>query len=234
MKLKSKKMGLYCVSFLLLSVVSRAQAEEGHVGEIRYSLLTPEQFQGSYGKEWELMKGQAIPHDSELLPLFGLPTVPDARGIFLRCSNEGRNRETGNPEGDLRVGMHQADTFKSHDHSGKTGDDSPDHTHNHSWPGEYGNGGFARGDRAGAIWHGGQTRGASVKHQHQIEAEGGEETRPRCITVNAFVKMRESAPEPSAGVPTVTPLMMREITDHEDFSKTVEKIVRDLVSHRRI
>ena len=228
MKLKMKIMGLSIVSFLVLGVVSRAQAGEGHVGEIRYSLLTPEQFQGAYGKEWELMQGQDIPDDSELLPLWGQSKVPDSRGVFLRCSNEGRSSKTGNPEGDLRVGMYQADTFKSHDHGG--GD------HHHSVSLELTASRNPNGHQCNTVAFCPQLNKPvqSSGSGKIIRTDGEEETRPRCITINAFVKMRESAPNPSAGVPAVTAPLMREITDHSDFRTAVESVVRDMISRRRM
>jgi hypothetical protein len=46
------------------------QAVESHVGEIRHSILTRAQFRELYGEEWDLMQGQAIEADSELLQLW--------------------------------------------------------------------------------------------------------------------------------------------------------------------
>ena len=221
-------MGLSIVLFLVLGVVSRAQAGEGHVGEIRYSLLTPEQFQGAYGKEWELMQGQDIPDDSELLPLWGQSKVPDSRGVFLRCSNERRSKETGNPDGDLRVGMYQADTFKTHDHGGG------DHSHTVGFNADGGRNNHGDCKDTVTSWHERKHGFHTSSSGKIIKPEGGDETRPRCITINAFVKMRESAPNPSAGVPAVTAPLMREITDHSDFRTAVESVVRDMISRRRM
>ena len=107
MKLKLK-LKLNFVLFLLFGLISGAHAGEGHVGEIRYSILSTAQFQGIYGSEWEIMKGQDIPVHSDLLPLWGQAKVPDARGLFLQSSTAGRDAEAGNPDGELAVGWYQA------------------------------------------------------------------------------------------------------------------------------
>jgi hypothetical protein len=220
-------------SALLFALISTAQAGEGHVGEIRYSILTPPQFTKAYGPEWELMKGQDLPDDSDLLALWGQTQIPDSRGLFLRCSQEDRKDGLGNPDVDLKVGTYQADEFKSHDHGGKTGDDAPDHTHGHSHPGVHGDGGYDRGNKAGASWPGARTSGASERHQHVISAAGGNETRPRCIIVNAFIKIKESTPHPaqtaSSGVRAdVTPEMMSQIAQHPEFQKAVHAAIKKI------
>jgi hypothetical protein len=51
--------------------MSDGNPSKGHIGEIRYSLLTPAQFREIYGDEWELMEGQALDEDSPLRHLWG-------------------------------------------------------------------------------------------------------------------------------------------------------------------
>ncbi len=180
-------------------------ADDGRVGDIQYSILSEKQLQELHGKEWELLRGQEVPSDSELKNFWTEAHLPDARGVFLRMANHGRPRDEGNPDGHLPIGTYRGDIFKRHDHSGWTGEDTPDHTHGHSHPGLYGNGGYDNGSKAGAIWHGAQTQGASTRHKHSIPHDGGEETRPRNITVNAFIKIKETpkaTPAPRAEVQT--------------------------------
>lgn len=167
-------------------------ANDGRVGDIRYSILSEEQFQELHGKDWELLRGQEVPFDSALRNFWRESHLPDARGVFLRGSNHGRPRKEGNPEGTLTIGTYQSDSFKRHNHSGKTGEDTPDHTHGHSHPGVYGDGGYARGDNRGGAYHQAETRGASTRHRHSIQSEGDAETRPRNITVNVFIKIKET------------------------------------------
>ena len=87
------------------------QAKESHVGEIRYSILTRAQFRELYGEEWDLMQGQAIEADSELLQSWGKGHVPDARGLFLRGCNNGRTDFYANPK-EIDCGNVQMDCFK--------------------------------------------------------------------------------------------------------------------------
>src|SRR6266540_3115535 len=87
------------------------------LGEIRYSILTPEQFQSLYGKGWILMDGSSI-IGSDLEKTFNWTEVPDARGLFLRAKNNGRSDGRENQNGDLKLGQFQEDTLRSHNHIG--------------------------------------------------------------------------------------------------------------------
>jgi len=87
----------------------------------------------------------------------------------------------------------QGDQNKSHNHGGLTGNDSPDHTHkyqhfyldnpDHSY-------GVAWGD---ATWHPGYTSestgGASTRHIHCINSEGGTEARQKNFTVRIWERI---------------------------------------------
>lgn len=170
--------------------VTSSLANDGHVGEIRYSMLSEDQFRRLYGTEWEILRGQAVPQDSELRDYWVSENLPDARGVFLRSANHGRPRHEGNPEGTLPIGTYRGDSFKSHSH------DDKGHGHGHDFhiPTTHGIGGSAPGRGAGHGWHTEGLRGSIHTGHAQIEPTGDAETRPRNITVNTFVKMRESAP----------------------------------------
>jgi len=91
--------------------------------------------------------------------------------MFFRCKNNGRKDGKQNPEGDLALGQDQPDTVGRHAHS---------------YDGAIGQHLFQGGSIAGVmIW---------PPRALRTTKEGGDETRPRNITVNAFVKVRESAP----------------------------------------
>ena len=212
------KLKLYCVAVLLLGFVSLAQAEESHVGEIRHSLLTLKQFQGKYGTEWELMKGQAIPGDSELLPLWGQPKIPDSRGVFLRCSQAERSDEMGNPDGDLPLGTYQADDFKEHNHGGGK------HHHSVSFELTASRNPVGHVKNTVADWPQNQRAVRTTDSGNIIDKEGDKETRPRCIIVNAFIKIRESAPVPASN--TINPELKNEIINSPEFKAAVDKIFK--------
>ncbi|MFZ9596484.1 MAG: hypothetical protein ACO3A2_10455 [Bdellovibrionia bacterium] len=176
----------FFVLFVFLLGLSRSSvAGEGHVGEIRYSILTPDQFQEKYGSEWELMRGQAIPLQSELLNLWGKPEVPDSRGLFLRCTHQGRIDGLGNPLGDqVQCGDYMADD------------------------------------------------GISRLACHETAASSGTETRLSSISVNTFIKMRES-PQIKSNSFLITEERMRQITGRPEFEAAVQKVVRQMILQNR-
>lgn len=149
------------------------------IGEIRYAMLTEEQFQAQAGKNWVLADGREV-EGSRYQQLTGNLYVPDARGMFLRGKNNKRSDGNQNPEGDLYIGQYQPDTIKEHNHDAGTYQ-SLDYYHpdySHSWddagievdPNEY----------ISSSWR--QVRGNSG-------FSGSVENRPKNITINVFIKI---------------------------------------------
>jgi hypothetical protein len=215
-----------------------ANDNQGHIGEIRYSILTLEQFQERYGEEWELMKGQSLSTDSELFRLWGKDRIPDARGLFLRGHNNGRTDCYANPDR-TELGLIQKDCFKNHDHGGGK--------HRHEFSCEFGASREHRGGQCNTMaWHPPTHENKHTTWSDKIiKDEGGNETRPKNLTVNIFIKMRESSretPSPETrstspsqtqtinSVPTVTPEMMNEITTRPEFRAAVENAVREMTN----
>ena len=89
----------------------------------------------------------------------GMATIPDLRGTYLRAKDHGRNL---NPDGDLALGTYQADAFASHSHT-------------HFDASRAGGGGALP---AGTVFAPGPTSPA-----------GGNETRPKSVTVNMFIRI---------------------------------------------
>lgn len=137
------KLHLAFVSVLFFSLLGHAFAGEGHVGEIRYSILTPEQFQHSN---------------------FEQSATRDPRG----CSNN---------------------TVTSYPH------------HHQAWP---------------------TTRSGKI-----IKPEGVNETRPRSIIVNTFIKLRESALDSQKR--QVEPQLNSSITRSPEFKTAVETILQNMM-----
>lgn len=120
-------------------------------------------------------------------------TLPDLRGYFVRGS--GTNSD-GVAAGTF--GAKQADGLISHTHSGTTGNDSPDHTHQQRLLSTFYTG--ANVWPRGTDYHPGtesnaamNTNGASTRHQHPFTTSsqspaGDTETRPRNIAMLYCIK----------------------------------------------
>jgi hypothetical protein len=222
---------LSTITFSLVSLVSlEGRADEGKIGEIRYSILTEPQFQELYGPEWELMIGQALGQEnSHLLQLWGKGHLPDARGVYLRSANHGRPTTEGNPHGDADAcGAYLKDELASHTHEDKG--------HDHSWSftlatthGE-GGGGASRGGGHGEKPQG--IQGGIAPGHANIQATGGAETRPRSVIVNTFIKVRDPAQTTATHAPIVTPQMMNQITTGPEFKTAVESAIRETLNRR--
>ena len=102
--------------------INSSLADDSHVGDIRYSILSENDFTKLHGNEWEMLRGQPVPNDSELREYWGNGNLPDARGVFLRSANHDRPHNEGNPDGTLPIGSYQTDVMVSHRHTvGPTG-----------------------------------------------------------------------------------------------------------------
>src|SRR4051812_23414297 len=117
---------LICSVSLLSFVSTSVMANDGRIGDIRYSILSENQSQQLHSKDWELLRGQEVPWNSELKNFWRDPHLPDARGVFLRSANHGRPRNEGNPEGALPIGEYRTDEIVMHSHP-----------HSHTWASEH-------------------------------------------------------------------------------------------------
>jgi hypothetical protein len=175
------------ISILFFCQIFLANADDSHVGDIRYSILSEDQFIRLHGAEWEPLGGQAVRGDSELREYWGDRNLPDARGVFLRSANHHQDASIGNPDGDVGIGHYQKDQIASHTHlvhmDGNLFISRPRAQCE-----------MKNGLDAGGYFADGPHSGVARHHAPQPAHFGGTETRPRNITVNTFVKVRESAP----------------------------------------
>ena len=146
------------------------------VGEVVTSMLDVETFLRIHNKDgqlWMLADGQEVSSGTTYRKYLddNFPQrngrCPDLRGLFLRGKNHNRDKDTGNPDGDLELGYPQMDMFKSHNHSETRHDDNPS---------------------SGQAYRGENMLG------NQLETidtgnKGGNETRPRNATVNYFIRI---------------------------------------------
>lgn len=147
------------------------------LGDVKYSLLSLSKFQQANGRGWVLMQGQnkaalGITTESSVFDYYDssnelVDTLPDARGLFFRGKNNGRSADSWqDPGGERLLGSKQVDDFKSHTHS---------YVHRSAGPN--------RSD--------GTVDWASLGNG-TTGATGGDETRPRNIAVNIFVKVKRN------------------------------------------
>lgn len=87
----------------------------GALGDVKYSVLEPGLFKKINGDGWVPMDGRIIAGD-DLEKRTGMKSIPDARGIFIRGMNLGRDINTGDPDGDKNVGRYQTDGVGPHKH----------------------------------------------------------------------------------------------------------------------
>jgi hypothetical protein len=207
---------------------STSALADGHVGDIQYSLLSEKDFQQLHGKEWEVMRGQKVPWDSELRNLWNRPHLPDARGVFLRSAHFDRPSVEGNPESSNSCGDSQMDEIKSHTHQ--------DSGHGHGCEVNLGscnntgsNPGPAQGSGGG--WKNSPLHGHAHTGYASIQPTGERETRPRCIIVNTFIKIRatpQEASTPQVGVKAqASQQQITELFNRTEFKSAFAKAFAD-------
>jgi hypothetical protein len=162
------------------------------VGDVVYSILTPEQFSQVHGTGWVLMDGRAIDQQVDLRRLFNWTNVPDARGVFIRGMNLGRPKDSGDVGSDAQnnraIASYQGDVFKSHFH--------------HLSNADIGN--QRNGDVfASALGQWGTTPMSNANFEYQqhgtgtppflfkSSSVGDAETRPRNIALYTYIKVHE-------------------------------------------
>jgi hypothetical protein len=183
------------------SIAASGSSFDGAIGDVIASMLTEAQFQSQRSTNWILMDGRNVA-GSLYANVTGNSVIPDARGAFLRGKNNGRSDGSENPGGDLAMGTFQSDAFGSHAHTISGGGSStltirqqntgvssvtvPADTF------DLGLNGVPYGE--------GQTYGGAATPTNQasvtlatssvtVNANGGNETRPKNITINYFIKI---------------------------------------------
>lgn len=160
------------------------------VGTVVYSILTLAQIQAESGNGWVLASGQSIV-GSRLATVTGMTNAPDLRGVVARGKDNGRGL---NPDGDLALGTYQADQFGSHTHIQNSHNHTQNsHSHNvtsGAYIGTYGSTvtPFNNAGSNSTIAGSGTTatnNPATATNQNS----GGNETRMKSVTLNAFIKI---------------------------------------------
>ena len=136
------------------------------VGTIIHSMLTTTQFAAEYGTNWILADGSSVT-GSKYAAVTGNSTVPDMTGRFLR--GKGAN----NPDGDLALGTYSVDKYKSHQHT--------------IYADLTGGGSLSASSVIGDAQINPGTQ--AYETTGNILASGDNETAPKSITVNIFIRI---------------------------------------------
>jgi hypothetical protein len=154
------------------------------VGDVVYSLLAPADFIRLHGNRdrygntiWRLLDGETLRETDDLRKSFSsqlrnFVSVPDARGVFIRCMNLDQDTFNGDEGGNRVIGSYQRDDIKSH---------------THPWTAELER--FGGGNNLGEDGDG--TSGLNLISPRVTGSFGGRETRPRNITLYAYIKVTE-------------------------------------------
>lgn len=167
-------------TFFALNKVGISSAKEkanGTIGDVKYSLLNPDQFKAQNGKGWVLMDGSEI-KGTDLANFVDIKNVPDARGVFIRGMNLQRDAEEGDPEGNRSPGSLQMDSFQGHGH-----------VHEQSGGGEFAPGTFQ------GVYGNDKYLSNRILEPSSIKRFGtarfGSETRPKNIALYVYIKVNE-------------------------------------------
>lgn len=144
------------------------------IGDVKHSILAPDQFREINGEGWIPLDGGvwAAENNTDLLLTdlqvkFGISTIPDARAMFVRACNMGREDQFKDPDGERSAGSFQTEEFKAHNH-GYTSPQGVGHLGNFNHQG----------------WEG--TPGAPTSHS------GGVETRPNNISLFVYIQVTDT------------------------------------------
>jgi hypothetical protein len=172
----------------------------GAVGDIKYSILPPDQFAQVNGDCWVPMDGRALTSGTKLRTISGRTVLPDGGGLFLRSQefsgsfNQDPDRTSTSP-----IATMQEQDFKSHDHYLSIST-TTNGNHNHTVTDKSTNWGSRSFD--GESWpedvHRGdnydtRTTSTNGDHSHTVSGntntKGGTETRPKNLNFWIYIRI---------------------------------------------
>jgi hypothetical protein len=120
---------------IILTVMAFTKSEkksEGAIGDVKYSILSPEKFKEENGNGWVLMDDKIALEGSDLKNKHGILELPDARGLFIRGLHLTRNDGKGDSDEGInrKVGSYQNETNAAFSYNGAEGTIS-NHARNH-------------------------------------------------------------------------------------------------------
>lgn len=183
--MKTNVISLAVAAGLLVSFAFQLQSDkkvvsDGSIGDVKYSVLPPKEFQSINGKNWRLLDGGSI-EGTALSKL--VAKLPDARGVFIRCLNADRNPAQDETRA---VGDFQKDAVGPVDFSGYVYDNGGGTALRHANTGT--SGAFNAPDEHLA------PLAQNTSNTHELKVRGSSttsanETRPKNISLYAYVKV---------------------------------------------
>lgn len=168
----------------------------GAVGDVKYSILNPQEFIQENGDCWVPMDGRSIV-GSKLAIRTGRTSIPDGGGLFIRSqefsggANNDPDRTPSSPiatfqQHELFRHSHTTSPAGAHDHSYK------DRRINEDWDAPLGgtvvSNMYMDGDGTPGFDENRRT-GNEPNHVHTISETGGNETRPRNINLWTYIRI---------------------------------------------
>lgn len=175
------------LTFSPYSIRAFTVACSGAVGDVKYSILNPDEFRLENGECWVPMDGRSIA-GSKLATRTGLSIIPDGGGLFIRSQefSHSPDRDPGRTSSS-QVGTIQEDDFKSHRHT------ITDPGHRHGYTDRFRN--TKRSDDVSDRDVGGEIL-ISDNYETEVSTTnitinytGGTETRPKNINLWTYIRI---------------------------------------------
>ncbi len=166
---------------------TKLNPDMGTIGDVKYSILVPDEFKKLNGDGWRLMDGTPI-GGTELAKYTVLTHLPDASNNFIRCLDpKDKSRVVGSPQNDTtrlpRTKKFTGGTSTTGEHAHSLAPYRPTFVHGH----QHKTGAELSGvGKTPPIYT--QTDG---EHNHNIIVNGGgdPETRPKNIALYIYIKV---------------------------------------------
>lgn len=181
----------------------------GALGDVKYSILSPEKFKDVNGDCWVPLDGRTLATTDKLYSM-GVTILPNAGGMFLRAQDfnaipgteywKPKNTSDNDPERDHNstIGMVQQDTIQAHKHTGTTNNDgSHQHTNQENALADNDDNdgiGYYIGGRGNSFNNDGGTGfiksdGSEHTHQFTTNSTGDTETRPKNMNFWIYIRI---------------------------------------------
>lgn len=162
----------------------------GAVGDIKYSILNPTEFEAENGACWVPMDGRALATTDKLRIRTGMTTVPNGGGFFLRAQEFSNTDQDPDRTYTSSIAQGQGDTFRSHNHTGTTNNDGS-HEHTVTKTRGFDGGGFVGIVETPDGLQRSITIPSSGAHTHSFttNASGSPETRPKNLNFWIYIRI---------------------------------------------